>query len=85
MHSVRLCEVTEQKKMGEEDKEMIDEDKKKMVTRLDKERINEVKRLTHNQFDMVNQLLSANHEIIRKVEEIEDPRLENNKFKNELR
>lgn len=52
---------------------MVDEDKRKMATRLDA-RINEVQRLTNKQFDMVNQLLSSNHEISRKVKEIADLR-----------
>ena len=51
-----------------------------MATSLD-ERTNEVQRLTHNQFDMVNKLLSANHEISRKVEEITNMRSKNNQLK----
>lgn len=55
-----------------------------MVTSLD-ERINEVQRLTQNQLDMVNQLLNFNHDITRKVEEIENLRTENNQLKSKLR
>lgn len=53
-----------------------------MTTSLDK-RINEVQRLTHNKFDIVKQLLSANHEIDRKVEEIGKLRSENSQLKSE--
>ena len=41
---------------------MTNKDKIQMATRLD-ERIDEVQMMTQNQFDMVNQLLSVNHEI----------------------
>ena len=55
-----------------------------MATSFD-ERINEVQRLNHNQFDMVNQLLNDNHEIIGKVEEISKMSLRTIKLKDELR
>ena len=76
MHSVRLCEVMEQKKKAEDDKAMTDEDKRKMDARLD-ERINDVQRMIHNEFDMVNQLLSVNHAIYWKVEEIANMKSQN--------
>ena len=57
--------VEEDKAKSEDDKAMADEDKRQLDTRLD-ERINEVQKLTHNQFDVINQLLSANHEIVGK-------------------
>lgn len=81
---VRLCEVTEQKKKDEEDKEMTDEDIRQMATSLD-ERIKEVYRQTCNQFDVVNQLLSSNHEIARNMEEIANLISKNYQLKSELR
>ena len=63
---------------------MIDGDKRKRATSFD-ERTNEAPRLNHKKFDMINQLLSTNHEINRKVEEIANMRFENNQLKNELR
>ena len=59
---------------------MDNEDKRKMATSLD-ERINEVWRMTHNQFDMINYLLSVNHDISRKVKEIANLRSDNNQLK----
>ena len=43
----------EDKEKTQEDKEIVDEDKRQLVIRLD-ERIKEVQKLTHNQFDMLN-------------------------------
>ena len=51
-----------------------------MTKNLD-ERVNEIHMLITSQFDMVNHLLHANHEISRKVEEIANLRLENNQLK----
>lgn len=82
---VRLYEVAKEKKKDEEDKEkakddkeMTNEHKRQLVTRLD-ERIKEVHNLTHNQFDMLNQFLSANHDIARKELEITNLKSKNEK------
>ena len=53
IQSVRLCEVTEQKKKDEEDKIMAKEDKRQMATRLEV-RPFDVQKLTKNQLDMMN-------------------------------
>lgn len=67
--SIRLCEVTKQKKNIEDEKDGIEEDKRKIIARLD-ENIIEVQTLEHNKFDMVNQLLGAIQENTRKELEI---------------
>lgn len=56
-------------KKDQEDNVMVEEDKRQMATSLD-EMINEVQTMTFTKFDVVNQLLSANNEISKKVEEI---------------
>lgn len=63
---------------------MTYEEKRQMATSIDGI-INEVQRLNHNHFDMVNQLLSVNHEIYRKVEEIAHLRSKKNQLKSELK
>ena len=46
IQSVRLCEVTKQKKKVEEDKDLDDEDKRQMAIRLE-ERSFDVQKLTN--------------------------------------
>ena len=71
-HSVRLCEVMEQKKKVVNDKEMTDEDKILLTTRLE-ENNNEVHQLSQHNADMENQLDDANQGIINLI-------VENNRF-----
>lgn len=56
----------EQKRKDEDDKNMMVEDKRKIVIRLDANE--DISRLTQNHFDMTYQLLGVNHEIGRKME-----------------
>ena len=72
-----MCTVTKQKKKVEDDKTTDDDDKRKMATRLD-ERIRHVQKLTHKQFDMLNQLLNSNQELNKK-------NVENDHMRNDLR
>ena len=63
---------------------MVNEDMRQMARRLD-ERVTKIWRMTYNQYDMVNQLLNSNHEIVSKVEKIANLRSKSDQLKNELR
>lgn len=62
---------------------MIKDDKRLITARLDV-KDEKITRLIKINYDMVNQLLGANHEIGRKMEEIVELREKNGKLKSEL-
>ena len=57
-----LCEVTEQKKKVEEDKFMIEDDKRTLTNILEKKTL-EVNRIDHMQLETMNQVMTTNHEL----------------------
>ena len=66
---MRLCEVKKLKKKAEEDRVMVEEDKRTLTNRLE-ERSSDVQKFTNTQLDMMNQLMLANQELNRKDIEI---------------
>lgn len=81
---VLLCEVSEQKKKVEEDKVMIEDDKKILTNRLE-EKILEVQRIYSMKLDTMNQLMIENHELNGKDIEIKTLKLQNEQLRNELK
>ena len=65
IQSVGLCEETKMRNKSEEKRVMIDEDKRKLINRLEKMTSN-VQKLTNTQLDMMNQLMLTNQELNRK-------------------
>ena len=64
-----LCEVTEKKNKVEEDKVMIEDEKRTLTNRIEEETL-EVQRIFNMQMEIMNQVMIANHELNRKDTEI---------------
>ena len=76
--------MTEQKKKVEEDKFMIEDDKRTLINRLE-ENTSDVQKLANMKLDTMNQLMIANHELNGKAIEITTLKLQNDQLRNELR
>ena len=74
IHSVRICKFMEQKNQAKNDREMAQEDKRLLSTRLE-EKENEIRHLLLQQVDLANQLNNANQEVF--ILRIENERLQN--------
>ena len=57
-----LCEVTKKKKKVEEDKVMIEDDKRLLTIRLE-EKTSKVHRIASMQLETMNQVMIVNHEL----------------------
>ena len=84
IYSVILCEVIEKKKKAKEDRTMVEEEKRVMVTRLE-ERISYVQKITNTQLDMINQLMLVNQELNHRDVEIENLNSQKEILRNELK
>ena len=69
VQSIFLCEVTEKKKKAEEDKVMI-EDEKRIVTKRLEEKTLEVNRISHMQLETMNQMIIFNDKLNENDNEI---------------
>lgn len=57
-----MCETTKKKKKAKEDKDMIEEDKRIFVNRLE-EKTSDVQNLANMQLDTMNHLIITNQEL----------------------
>lgn len=84
MHTLRMCEVIEQKKKVEDDRAMIEEDKRQLIVRLD-EKDKDRRKTALNHLNLTNEILYINRELNGKDVDIAHLRSENEKFKNTLK
>ena len=76
--------MIEQKKKVEEDKIMVEEDKRQIATKFE-ERSSNVQKLTNTHLDMMNHLILTNQELNRRDMEIENLRSQSDQLRSELR
>lgn len=84
VQSLFLFEITEMKKKAEEDKVMIEEDKRILTNRLE-EKTSYVQNTSNMQLDTMNQLILANHELNGNNIEFTTLKSHNALVQNELR
>ena len=76
--------MTEHKKKAEEDKVMIEDDKK-WLTNILEEKTSEVHRIATMQFETMNQVMISNHELNGQDIEITTLKLHNEQLRNHLK
>ena len=76
IQSIFLCEVIEQKKKVEEEKVMIEDDKRILANKLE-EKTSELNRIAHKQLKTLNQMMIENHELNGQDIEITTLKLQN--------
>ena len=81
---VLIWEVSKQKKKVEEEKVMIEDDKRILTNRLE-EKISEVTRIANMQLETLGQMMIANHELNAKDIEITTLKLQNEQLRNDLK
>ena len=84
VQSILLCEVTKKKNKVEEDKVMIEDDKRILTNRLE-ETTSEVTRIDNMQLETLGQMMIANHELNAKDIEITTLKLQNEHLRNDLK